>query len=73
MINQYCTCMFKMDSKAYITAVFLQETGLQAPQACALQGSLAMLSAQTLSQWASDMHAHAGINQLVMYYHMQQH
>ena len=56
--------MFKMDSKAYrdMEAVFLQETALQAPLACALQGSLAVLSVQTLSQSASDMHAsHAGV------------
>ncbi len=52
---------YTMSCSTWIQKHALQETALQIPHACALQGSLAVLHAQQLSQSASDMHAsHAG-------------
>ena len=67
-----------MSRSKWIQKHTLQETALQIPYACALQGSLAVLNAQTLSQLASDIYACITCrvelqNHLVVYHHTQQH
>jgi len=57
---------YTMSCSKWIQKHALQETALEIPHACALQGSLAVLHAQQLSQSASDMHAsHAGFRTIL--------